>query len=92
MKRARTARKKARKTFAPEATLPEFLAWCADPRPAPDRRWRQTAEEPGAAHWSRILARGHNEAVLEGNASYHALRRKPPLRLWYRLKELTRRS
>ncbi len=83
-KRARLARRKARKAFAPEQTLGEFLSWCERPNHAPDKK----GADIEARLWARLKADGQVNGLLTDRASLRNLREKLPLRLWYKLKSL----
>ncbi|MDK2972362.1 MAG: hypothetical protein PWP23_2117 [Candidatus Sumerlaeota bacterium] len=92
--RARAARERALQDFAPEVTLREFLAWCGQPRRAPDRDaealtpWqRREAEGLGPRVWTKIMVEGELGPLLEDRVALANLRRKLPLRAWYAIRK-----
>lgn len=101
-RRAEHARTRALEDFSPECTLKDFLAWCERPERAPDRvdpdapealrARQQAAADLETIRWTRIKAEGEVPALLNDRASLAALRRKLPLRLWYRLKRWVKPS
>lgn len=99
-RRAQKARTAAHAAFAPHATLASFLQWCDKPCFAPDRDWnapprrreriRALNEDFEPRLWARLKLEGRVRALMNDSAALRSLRRKLPLRLWYRLKSIGR--
>lgn len=85
--RARRAREMALAEFDPARTLAPLLAWCAEPRRSPDA---QAPGAPQALDWTRLLADGSAEALIDDAAKWRRLRDSPAGAVARRLRRILR--